>query len=155
MTLYQKLNAILTSLNAGKEDVRAALSEKGVVIEGEFTERQIASFIRLIYQGEWEFFFNFKDIDQFGSPRTLQSGQPTGGFNLFHPVLNINTELTTFDFSHLLVLSGIPTTGQWGVWEGSNTPISAAMPDITIISLEGFNETVIAEEMHQYEDTLS
>lgn len=154
MTLLQKLNMILERLDIAKEDVREALAEKGSVVEGDFTVNDIGRLIRTIYQSDWELFFNFKTIDQFGTPRTLQSGQPAGGFYLFKPELKVDYTLYTFDMKKPLVLTGIPIIGDYGTWSGSLKQFNMEPSDFDIGKPMIFDEEVIAKELH-YDDSLS
>lgn len=155
ITLKQKLNSLISQLKATHADIIEALNEKGVVVEEIENNASIAPLIRKIFQSDWEFFFNFHEIDQFGQPRTLQSGQQTGGFTLFHPAFSTYTDdLHLIDVTHTYVPT-CPLVGAYGHKFKLDVPIVSDMNEPVIEKMFDFKEEpVIGGTLHGY-DTLS
>jgi len=154
ITLKQKLNQLITQLKATHADIIEALNEKGVVVDELESNASVAPLIRKIFQSDWEFFFNFKEIDQFGQPHTRQSGQQAGGFYLFHPAFAFDNNFPLINVTHVYVPT-CPLVGAFGHNFKLDTPIVSDMKDPVIEKIFDFKEeSVIGGTLHGY-DTLS
>lgn len=149
--LYTKLKDMRQRMELQHKDIIEALNAKGVVVD-KIDNAVIASLIRQIYQSEWEFFFNFKDVDQFGQPHTLQSGQATGGLTLIKPYMADIVKDPVFDLTHTC-MPILPVVGSWGYADHLTPPIELSIDDFTTDVIFDFkNEPVIAEELNYYDD---
>lgn len=155
MTLLQKLNSLISRLEEVKSNVVTSLYGKGVVQEEDFKVSDIPSLIDKIYQPDFEFFFNFKEIDQFGNPHTLMSGQATGGMaNLGVYCNDFVLPLVFYFKEETTAVNAAHYPGQFGTWIGSTHGVDIVCDDFTCVKLEAFNnQSVINEELH-YDDTL-
>ena len=76
MTVSERLQQIIDALQTSMADCKDVLLEKGVQVPDSASFSQLANYIRLIFQSEFEWMFNFQNIDQFGNPHTPNRGQP-------------------------------------------------------------------------------
>lgn len=154
VTLLAKLKALRVTMENQHVDIIQALNEKGVVVSA-LNNASIAAYIRQIYQSEWEFFFNFKDVDQFGQPHTLQSGQSTGGLTVIKPYMLDTVVQPMFDMTHVYVPS-LPVEGAFGFQKGLSPAFLIEIADFVIEpDLQFKDEQVISEDLNYYEDTLT
>lgn len=147
MTLIEKTRKLLSSLQNSLADCMEALLEKGVMLpQGGIRIDEISRYIRLIYQNDFEFFFNFKDVDQFGNPRVPNRGKPAGGLgplDLEVPIM----DLFVLDRTYPPYVPQMPTAGMWGRWVGG----AGYAPDLfnpIIVQLDFKDVDVILTELH-------
>ena len=79
MTLLEQLREIKEKLTRSRTDIVAAIREKGVTVEDEILISEMANAIRLIFQSNFDFLFDFRSIDQFGNPHVPNTGNATSG----------------------------------------------------------------------------
>ena len=121
MTLIEKQRKIVELLQTLSQEATEALREKGVLIpDGTVVSPdQIPAMIRTIWQNDFEFFFNFQDVDQFGTPKYPRRGQASGGL-----LLDLESEITTTPPVIDLKIDGHhpdkPPIGMFGVWTGGS-----------------------------------
>lgn len=121
MNLLEKQTKLIELLRQLQITVPEALREKGVLIpEGKpFKLEDIPALIRTIYQNDFEFFFNFQDVDQFGTPKYPRRGQAAGGV-----ILDLEAEMTLTPPVVDLSIDGhqpnLPLEGMFGVWTGGS-----------------------------------
>ena len=122
MNLLEKQTKLIELLRQLQITVPEALREKGVLIpEGKpFKLEDIPALIRTIYQNDFEFFFNFQDVDQFGTPKYPRRGQASGGLVLDLESTAQDIDPVTID----LMIDGhhpeLPSTGMFGIWTGGS-----------------------------------
>lgn len=98
MTLVEKLNLLQELLANLKEDTASAFTIQGLYREPEdFTIREIPDLIRLIKTEDFQFRFNFKDMDSVGRIRARKTGEAVGGL-FINPRPAEFIVLDTFDF---------------------------------------------------------
>ena len=152
--LRERILAMVASEVASRRDVREALAEKGVVAPDSMTVADIAGFIRRIASSEFEFLFNFRDVDQFGRPRKDRTGWATGGNVDYVPAMA--EPVTCYvDFPageepdvpaavvNMYGDAGLPESaplGAFGTWSSSPTLSAFAyeMADVSAAVLEAF-----------------
>jgi len=128
MTLVEKTIKILELVEQVQAEAKESLIAKGVVIPDgkEIVLLDIPSLIDSVYQNDFEFFFNFQDVDQFGTPRYPRRGQASGGL-----ILDLETA-----FAEPIVISmefpnhfqpNKPPAGMFGVWCGGNTVFQGSL----------------------------
>lgn len=155
LTLLQKLKNMTQRLERQHTDIIQALETKGVVVTNDVVNADIADLIRQIYVSDWELFFNFKDVDQFGQPRTLQSGQATGGLTIINPYMDEIVVSPISNMTHTYTPVA-PAIGVWGNQGRMREPIVVTVHDITLYTNFDFkDEPVISKELTYYDDTLN
>ncbi len=150
MKLTERLSDIKFRLSSTLQNIRDSLLIKGVVTPEDLTYSLVPKYIRQVYQSDFEFVFNFRDIDQFGSPHVPNTGQSIGGMRGIVPIMNdlIIPEYnftTTFDFQDTISVSGHE------YWS-DNPPLETIL-DQKLIFMEDFNEQTMPEELN-YDPTL-
>lgn len=144
--LIQNVNDIYRLLLQLRQESTAALKEKSVeIIDPNYTLDELPDLIRMIFQSEFEFFFNFKNIDQFGHPRVPNRGRPASGLGPW----NLETDFFNvyiLDMSVPKYTPQMPTVGQWGHWVGG-CDYNPSLKNISTITFE-FNEDIFPEEFH-------
>lgn len=145
MSLMSRLQDLKLKISNSLANIKIALTVKGVVVGNDLTISNVAKYIRQIHQEEFEFVFNFRDIDQFGSPHVPNTGQSIGGMINMTPNLNdlIIPEYdftTSYTFGSITVPSGMETS--------TNVTISSNLFNPTIYELEPFNENTIPEVLN-------
>ena len=140
MTLVEKIQR-LKSLSGGlRVDMKDTYASKGVIIPvGTLpTLNELPSITSRIPQLDFEFIFNFDDVDQFGIPRYPRRGQATGG-NMYTPALDVDA-LKTIDMfiEHYTTAHPTHPSGKgdiWGYKTGSSNIASAMeMSALTSVS---------------------
>lgn len=85
MTLVEKINLLKSVIDELKDKTALALTIQGLYREPEdFTVREIPDLIRLIKTEDFQFRFNFKDMDSVGRIRARKTGESVGGLT-FNP----------------------------------------------------------------------
>ena len=144
MTLLERLNNIKDKMSDSLANIKIALTIKGVKTPETLKITEVAQYIRQVYQEEFEFVFNFRDIDQFGNPHVPNTGQSIGGMisispsmeDVIYPEYTFNQE---YNFDTVTVNFGI---------EHGQSSISVSMDDLTVTELEPFNEPTIPEVLN-------
>lgn len=139
MTLVEKIQR-LKSLSGGlRVDMKDTYASKGVIIPvGTLpTLNELPSITQRIPQLDFEFFFNFDDVDQFGNPRFPRRGQATGG-NTYTPALTL-TDLKTIDMfiEHYTSVHPALPSGKGDIWgqRAGSSPINPVFTVADIITL--------------------
>lgn len=145
MKLTERLSDTKYRLTDILHNIVDALLIKGVVAPEGFTYTQVPKYIQQIYQSDFEFVFNFRDLDQFGNPHVPNTGQSIGGMigltpNMSDLIIPEYTFDTPFDFLDTISVSG----HEWI----SNEPPITTMSDVVYTTLENFNEQTIPEELN-------
>lgn len=154
ITLLNKLNTMRVAMESQHADIIQALSEKGVTVSV-LNNAEVAGYIRRIYQGEWELFFNFKDVDQFGRPHMAQSGQATGGLTVINPYMLDPVIEPLLDMTYVYVPSTPVGVGS-GFQKGLSPAHVIEVADFYIEpDLQFKEESVISKDLNYYEDTLT
>ena len=124
MKISERLQRIKASLRVSLADCRSALADKGVDMPLTAKVDDIATYIRLVFQSDFAWMFNFHKIDQFGNPHTINLGQPiSDGLPFYNPGFELNTPLIIFDYNthnqHEANSQGL-TDGAFGVYKGGS-----------------------------------
>lgn len=101
MTLVQKIRQLKSMSGGLRVEMRDTYASKGVIIPvGTLpTLNEMPAITRRIPQLDFEFFFHFDDVDQFGTPRYPRRGQATGD-NTYAPSLTVESlNLKEFTFT--------------------------------------------------------
>ena len=129
MTLVEKIQRLKSMSSGLRVDMKDTYASKGVIIPvGTLpTLNELPSITQRIPQLDFEFFFNFDDVDQFGNPRFPRRGQATGG-NTYAPALTV-VNLKTIDMLIEHYTSSHPTlpTDKGDIW-GNKTGSSNITP---------------------------
>ena len=141
MTLVEKIQRLKSMSGGLRIDMKDTYASKGVIIPvGTLpTLNELPSITSRIPQLDFEFFFNFDDVDQFGNPRFPRRGQATGG-NSYTPALTV-TDLKTIDMFIEHYTSAHPSlpTGKGDIWGNktgsSNITPAFAMDDIVVLPM--------------------
>ena len=112
-TLKQRIDSFIASETASRNDIVQALATKGVTAPDGMTVADVADLIRQIAFSDFEFFFNFKNIDQFGNPRKDRTGWATGGNFEFSGSL-ADTVVIMMSFNGDNILSKVCPVGAYG-----------------------------------------
>lgn len=150
MTLRERLAIVKNSLTNHMVRIKEALLIKGVKTPEHMTYSLVADYIRQIYQEDFEFVFNFLDIDQFGSPHIPNTGQSIGGMIGITPVMD---DLIIPQYSFTSAFGFYATISVSGHDYWSNKPPITVMADVELNALEEFNEQTVPEELN-YDPTL-
>lgn len=133
MTLVEKIQRLKSMSSGLRVDMKDTYASKGVIIPvGTLpTLNELPSITRRIPQLDFEFFFNFDDVDQFGNPRFPRRGQATGG-NTYTPALTL-TDLKTIDMfiEHYTSVHPALPSGKGDIW-GQKTGSSNIAPVFTV-----------------------
>lgn len=151
MTISERLQRVIDALHLSIDDCRDALKLKGVEMPDAAKFNTIADYIRLIFQSDFEWMFNFQDIDQFGNPRTPNKGQPIAPNTVsqfYNPEFVFDGNLMLFDFDIENVFVN-KHNGMFGTYDGLQNPISSEFAyDNSLIEFD-FNENIYPEQFHQ------
>lgn len=150
MTLHERLTIVKNSLTNYMVSIKEALLIKGVKTPEHMTYSLVADYIRQIYQEDFEFVFNFLNIDQFGSPHIPNTGQSIGGMIGITPVMD---DLIIPQYSFTCAFEFYDTISASGHDYWSNKPPITVMADVELKTLEEFNEQTVPEELN-YDPTL-
>lgn len=114
MTVSERLQQLIIALQNSISGCRTSLQEKGVAVPSSMKLNQISGYINLVSQtvSDFNWMFNFKDIDQFGNPYVPTTGNPiapgkveqfyTPGYTLIpDPSLASAHDLLIFDFANI------------------------------------------------------
>lgn len=133
MTLVEKIQRLKSMSSGLRVDMKDTYASKGVIIPvGTLpTLNELPSITQRIPQLDFEFFFNFDDVDQFGNPRFPRRGQATGG-NTYTPALSVDA-LKTIDMFIEHYTSAHPAlpSGKGDIW-GYKTGSSNIAPTFTV-----------------------
>lgn len=133
MTLVEKIQRLKSMSSGLRVDMKDTYASKGVIIPiGTLpTLNELPSITQRIPQLDFEFFFNFDDVDQFGNPRFPRKGQATGG-NTYTPALTL-TDLKTIDMfiEHYNTAHPTHPSGKGDIW-GQKTGSSNIAPVFTV-----------------------
>lgn len=145
MTMLDRLNSLKYKISDSLASIRTALTIKGVKSPENLKITEVAYYIRQVYQEDFEFIFNFRDIDQFGHPHVPNTGQSIGGMISISPymddlVIPSYNFSTTFDFKDSISCSGTISR--------LNNNLSTSNPDLSILTIEPFNEQTMPEELN-------
>lgn len=128
MTLVEKIQRLKSMSGGLRVDMKDTYASKGVIIPvGELpTLNEFPTLTQRIPQLDFEFFFNFDDVDQFGTPRFPRRGQATGG-NTYAPALMLES-LKTIDMFIEHYTPSLPE-GKANIWgqKTGNSNIAPAM----------------------------
>ena len=142
MTLVEKIQRLKSMSGGLRVDMKDTYASKGVIIPvGTLpTLNELPSITSRIPQLDFEFFFNFDDVDQFGNPRYPRRGQVAGG-NTYAPVLTV-TDLKTIDMFIEYYTAAHPSlpTGKGDIW-GNKTGSSNIAPAMEMSALASVSFT--------------
>lgn len=144
MTLLDRLNNIKYKISDSLNSIKIALTIKGVTTPESFKISDVANYIRLIYQEDFEFVFNFRDIDQFGTPHVPNTGQSIGGMISINPLMK-DVVIPEYVFTQTYSFDTI--TVNFGIERGQSL-ISVSSNDFEVKELEPFNEPTIPEVLN-------
>lgn len=148
MTLLEKLNEIKARLDDALERLRVATEAKGVLVPKDTSVSDMAPYIERIYQSNFEFVFNFLDIDQFGNPHMPNTGQETGGITGITPEM-FDVAILEFLFKQLKTeASTTLRNGAFGLNIGSNVVFDFETNIPKVETLEMFNELTVPEKLN-------
>lgn len=151
MTLVEKIQRLKSMSGGLRVDMKDTYASKGVIIPvGTLpTLNELPSITQRIPQLDFEFFFNFDDVDQFGNPRYPRRGQATGG-NTYTPALSVDA-LKTIDMSieHYTTAHPALPSGKgdiWGYKTGSSniTPVFTVADTVTLTMNEAIFPTTFS-----------
>ena len=133
MTLVEKIQRLKSMSSGLRVDMKDTYASKGVIIPvGTLpTLNELPSITQQIPQLDFEFFFNFDDVNQFGNPRFPRRGQATGG-NTYTPALSVDA-LKTIDMfiEHYTTAHPTHPSGKGDIW-GQKTGSSNITPTFTV-----------------------
>lgn len=142
MTLVEKIQRLKSMSSGLRVDMKDTYASKGVIIPvGTLpTLNELPSITRRIPQLDFEFFFNFDDVDQFGNPRFPRRGQTTGG-NTYTPALVVDA-LKTIDMliEHYTTAHPTHPSGKGDIW-GYKTGSSNIAPALEVSALTAVSFT--------------
>ena len=142
MTLVEKIQRLKSMSGGLRVDMRNTYASKGVIIPvGTLpTLNELPSITQRIPQLDFEFFFNFDDVDQFGNPSFPRRGQATGG-NTYTPALSVDA-LRTIDMFIEHYTSAHPAlpSGKGDIW-GYKTGSSNIAPALEVSALTAVSFT--------------
>lgn len=144
MKLSERLNSLKYKISDSLANIKIALAIKGVKTPEAFKIADVANYIKLVYQEEFEFVFNFRDIDQFGSPHVPNTGQSIGGMISINPTME-ELIIPEYTFNQKTTFDTI--TVNFGIERG-DASMSISTDDFTMIELEPFNESTIPEVLN-------
>lgn len=132
MTLVEKIQQLKSMSGGLRVEMRDTYASKGVIIPvGTLpTLNEMPAITRRIPQLDFEFFFHFDDVDQFGTPRYPRRGQATGG-NTYAPSLTVES-LKVFDMNiehYTSTHPSLPVDAGW-IWGqniGSSTNLTGSL----------------------------
>ncbi len=144
MTLVEKIQRLKSMSGGLRVDMKDTYASKGVIIPiGTLpTLNELPSITSRIPQLDFEFFFHFDDVDQFGNPRFPRRGQAAGG-NSYTPALTV-TDLKTIDLfiEHYTAAHPSLLTGKGDIWGNktgsSNITPAFAMDDVVVLPMSEF-----------------
>lgn len=165
MTVSERLQQLIDALQTSMADCKDVLLEKGVETPDSAKFSQLANYIRLIFQSEFEWMFNFQNIDQFGNPHTPNRGQsiPDGTVEQFYlPMMKFTVnpnweseedsgyihEPLIIDFNIENPVLTICPKGVFGTLSGMTRSISPDFDFINNLVMFDFNEDIFPEEFH-------
>ena len=130
MTLIEKLNLLKDLLANLKEDTASALTIQGLYREPEdFIISEIPDLIRLIKTEDFQFRFNFKDMDSVGRIHARRTGEAAGGL-FFNPQPVEIIVLDKLDFKAVYTIE-CPLDKACG-WHVGGLVTNGSMTDLTI-----------------------
>ncbi len=155
MTLKEQVDAIITSLKLAHVDIKSALNDKGVSTST-FTTNEIGNLIRAIQttttDSGFNFMFDFRSIDQYGSPKQLLLGWATGGTHYIVPsMFNLQTGVL-LDLTQVYSFPGI-NSYHCGTWGETTLEVTPSF-NLTQPTLFNFNTTTLPGEFN-YDDTIT
>ena len=152
MKLIEQLTNIKDRLDSTIVLIKEALFLKGVDTPENLHYIQVPKYIKQIYQSDYEFLFNFQNIDQFGSPHVPNTGQSTGnmiGINPFYNELNI----PEYSFETNFEFQNYNSYGYGHVWKLTN-PLQPSLPYNSPVNFEQHDEPTMPEVLN-YDPSLS
>jgi precorrin-3B C17-methyltransferase len=116
-----------------------------LIVGNDLTYVQVPKYIQQVYQSDFEFMFNFRNIDQYGNPHVPNTGQSIGGMIGLTPMMTDiiipkYTFDTSFDFQDTISVSGHE-------WTSNEPPITIIL-NVVHTTIEDFNEQTIPEELN-------
>lgn len=144
MKLSTRINNIKLKLSSSLEQIKLALVIKGVTPSEKFSFTDVARHIRLIYQEDFEFVFNFRDIDQFGNPHVPNTGQSIGGMVSITPSMD-DIVVPEYAFTTDFVFETITANSGHNI---GGADVSITIDDFVVEKLEAFNEPTIPEVLN-------
>lgn len=141
-TLVEKIQQLKSMSGGLRVEMRDAFESKGVIIpDGTLpTLNEFPELTQRIPQLDFEFFFNFDDVDQFGIPRYPRRGQSTGGLD-YTPALAVDS-LKTIDMNiehYTQAHPSLPDDAAW-IW-GCKTGSSNIAPTMELSDLKTISFT--------------
>ena len=144
MTISSRLTTARETMRQVLADCGVELARKGVTLPQNANLSDLAYYISLIFQSDFEWMFNFHKIDQFGNPHTENLGQPVAeGPQLYNPsfemippfVFNFNENQNELNSQGL-------TDGAFGVYGGGTSGINPGF-DLQQATTFIFNEEIL------------
>lgn len=148
MTLRERLSVLKNILTNQMVRIKDALLIKGVKTPEHMTYSLVADYIRQIYQSEFNFVFNFSNIDQFGNPHVPNTGQSINGMSGILPNME-DLELQKFVFTTQFVfMKDFSYCGWDDTVKDGEVNITITYPSIIIPAKTEFNEQTVPEVLN-------
>lgn len=142
MTLVEKIQQLKSMSGGLRVEMKDTYASKGVIIPvGTLpTLNELPQLTQRIPQLDFEFFFHFDDVDQFGTPKYPRRGQATGGLD-YTPALTVDA-LKTIDMLIEHYTSAHPSLpdGTGWIW-GQKTGSSNITPSMELSDLKTLSFT--------------
>ena len=142
MTLVEKIRQLKSMSGGLRVEMRDTFASKGVTIPvGTLpTLNEMPAITQRIPQLDFEFFFHFDDVDQFGTPHSPRRGQATGG-NTYAPSLTVESlKVIDMNIDHYTSTHpSLPVDAGW-IW-GQRTGSSNITPSMELSDLKTLSFT--------------
>ena len=150
MTMLDRLNSLKYKISDSLTNIKTALTIKGVKSPENLKITEVAYYIRQVYQEDFEFIFNFRDIDQFGDPHVPNTGQSIGGMIGISPSMD---DIITPNYSFSTLFDFKDTISYSGTSSNLTNSFLISNPEFATLTIESFNEPTLPEELN-YDPTL-